>query len=98
MANIYVGVVGLRLRLTLGIDISAAGDAKIRYEDPSGNNGLWTATIESAGNGIIYYDVTDGDLNAAGIWKFNGVWDPTGDNIFYGKTVCFHVKALGDCE
>lgn len=95
MSNIYKGTVGLRIRVHLGIDISGGGVAQIRVVKPNADVATWNAIIESAEMGIIYYDTVSGDLDIAGLWHMNGVWDPTGDNIFYGKTTCFDVHELG---
>lgn len=98
MSGVFKGTVGLRIRVSLGIDISGLGEARIRYEKPDGStNGEWAAVIESTSTGVIYYDTLAAlDLDQAGIWKINGIWDPDGDNIFYGATACLTVRELGD--
>lgn len=94
---VFKGVVGFRLRVALGIDISAAGEARIHYKKPDDTEGEWVATIENASIGTIYYDtVAASDLDQSGIWKINGVWDPDGDTLLYGATACFTVRELGD--
>lgn len=97
MPGVFKGTVGLRIRVSLGIDISGAGEARIRYVKPDGTTtGEWVATIENATTGVIYYDTTAAaDLDQAGTWKINGIWDPDGDNIFYGATACLTVRELG---
>ena len=98
MPSVFNGTVGLRIRVSLGIDISAVGEARIRYLKPDGEtSGEWIATIESTSTGVIYYDtVAAVDLDQAGTWRINGIWDPDGDNIFYGATACLTVRELGD--
>jgi hypothetical protein len=96
MANVFVGSVGVRIRVSLGIPLDGVGAAKIRYEKPDGVTGTWTAVIENASMGVIYYDVVLNDINVAGTWKFNGIWDPLGDNYFIGATACLTVREPGD--
>ena len=98
--KVFVGVIGLRIILDLGIDVSGAGTAKINYVKPNGTSGQWTATVDPVGNvdGLIYYDTTAGNIDVAGTWKLNGVWDPDGGNIFYGATACLRVWSLGECS
>lgn len=96
--EVFIGTVGLRIRMNFGIDISAAGGvAKINYIKPDDTTGQWTATIEDATAGLVYYDTIAGDLDQIGTWRLNGVWDPSGATIFYGNTACLIVKALGEC-
>lgn len=68
MSTIYTGQ-DLRIRVTItGEDITGAASAEILFAKPDGTNGTWTATVEDAANGIIYYDATPADLDVAGIW------------------------------
>jgi hypothetical protein len=97
MSSIFVNTVGLRIYVEVGINISAAGSASIRAEKPDGTDVTWAATIADAAVGRIFYDTTTGDLDQVGTWKINGLWDPDGVNIFWGKTACLLVRALGTC-
>jgi hypothetical protein len=95
-AETFVGTVGYRIRLKLGPDAAIGSDpVAIRYQKPGGATGTWTATIEDATEGIIYYDTTSGDLDESGWWHLNGVHDPAGASVFYGNTVRMLVKELG---
>lgn len=96
MAEIFVGAVGVRLRMHTHIPLTVAGTAYINYIKPDGTTGQWIATIEDAEAGIIYYDVILNDLDVAGVWKLNAIWDPVGDDYFPGCTACLQVKNLGD--
>ncbi len=70
MANkIYSGQTELRIRLTTGVSISGA-TCQVKYKKPSGQEGAWDATIEDAAAGIIYYNVTSGDIDESGTWRF----------------------------
>lgn len=96
MANVFVGEVGKRIRVSMGIPLSDPGQARIRWEKPDGASGIWDATIENSSMGVVYYDLLVGDIDMAGIWKFNGIWDPDGDNYFIGTTACLTVREPGD--
>lgn len=96
MPNIFVGTVGLRIRVSLGINLAGAGTAKIKVKKPDGTTTEWTASVESALQGVIYYDTVDGDLDMSGTWLLNGVWDPDGDNYYIGNTACLAIREPGD--
>ena len=52
------------------LDITGALETKIKYKKPSGATGSWTAIIENAAQGIIYYDVTTTEvIDESGTWK-----------------------------
>lgn len=72
MSKVYVNQDALRIKLNCGVDISGALDEKIKYKK-YGDDTIyeWTASIENAVNGIIYYDVQAGDLDVSGQWT---VW------------------------
>ena len=70
MSKVYKNQTSLRVRLTLGVDITDAIVKQIKYQKPSGIVGYWNATVEDATEGIIYYDITTNDINEAGQWKF----------------------------
>ena len=72
MAKLYAGQSELRIRLTTSVNILGATTVQIKYRKPDGTESYWTAVIETAATGIIYYDVLDGDIPAAdnGTWTF----------------------------
>ena len=97
--SIFVGTVGFKITLVLGVDVSAGGaTVRIRYLKPDGTTAEWNAVIDSAPNGTISYTTTAAaDLDQPGTWKLNGIYDTTGDDIFYGATACMTVLSLGAC-
>ena len=100
-AQIFVGAVGVTIRLRLGINLEAAGAAAIRWKKPDGTTGSWVATVVDGPAGIIAYTTTAAsDLDQAGIWAFNSEWNPNSPaaDIFYGRTACLEIFALFDCE
>ena len=70
MSKIYLEQSALRIKLTAGVDITGALEKEIRYRKPNGTEGAWTAEESVAATGVIYYDLTGTELDAAGIWKF----------------------------
>lgn len=100
-ASIFKGQVGVTIRLNLGIDISAAGTAKIHWKKPSGAAGEWTAVKDNPAIGTITYTtVAASDLDESGIWYFNGEWNPDvpAADVHYGKTACLEILELFDCD
>lgn len=72
MSKVYVGQSSFQLKLTTGVDITGAKTVQIKYRKPDGSTtGAWTAVVESAATGVIYYDFAEGDLDQQGTWT---VW------------------------
>jgi len=66
---IYKGQTELSLRANTGVDITGATAMLIKYTDPDGNEGSFTASIYDASKGIINYDIVSStDLNIIGKW------------------------------
>lgn len=71
MGKIYKNQNQLRFTATAGVDITGATVTEIKYQKADGTTGTWTATIEDALTGVIYYDVTGTDeLDVLGDWQF----------------------------
>lgn len=68
MGKIYLNQSSLRIQLTTNVDITGATSTLIKYKKPSGSTGSWIASIEAAGDGIIYYDLTGTELDETGTW------------------------------
>jgi hypothetical protein len=93
---IGVGAANVRLRCTMDIDISGTGQAALRVLKPDGNVETWNATnVSNATSGIFYYDTNTTNLNIAGVYVVNGVWDPNPGGIYYGAGTSFTVHPLG---
>lgn len=70
MSRIFKNQDKLRIRLTVGQDITGATLKQIRAVAPSGALKQWTATVETAATGIIYYNFAAADLDETGDWVF----------------------------
>lgn len=67
MPNLFVGDVGIDIRLDCGIDISTATVRKIVARSPKGVKKTWSATLR--GTTELSYITQDGDINESGVWK-----------------------------
>lgn len=80
----------LTLKLDTNLDISAASATWILYKKPDGTRGYWESTsIEN--NTIIVYEMTDADLDQAGVWTFQAFVTLDGRNA-YGEYVQKEIK------
>jgi len=70
MGKTYEDQTALRIRLTVGQDITGASAKKIKYRKPDNTEGNWDATVEDATNGIIYYDLKTDDKIDEGLYTF----------------------------
>lgn len=85
----YTGDVGVKLILTVGVDVSTATTLSIAYKKPCGDAGLWGASLET-GNLSISHIFDAGELNDAGTWQVQAyVTMPAG--IFYGTVANMEV-------
>lgn len=67
---IYQGQNNIRFRLSGCGDLTSASTVSIVYVKPDFTTGTWTATIEDATNGIIYYDMLSSESLIAGKYVF----------------------------
>lgn len=63
---VFVGDIGVQLKLDAGIDISSNTTLRIRYEKPDKTVGFWTATVSDT-NFALYTTLED-DLDQGGEW------------------------------
>ena len=76
---IHVGDIGTKLRVTIEendapVDLTGATTLQILLKsEPDGTLKTFTATVEDAVNGIIYYTTASAsDLDVHGLWKIEG--------------------------
>lgn len=68
---IYKGQTELSIRVNTGVDITGATSTLIKYKDPNGLEGSFTASIYDSYEGILNYDIVSStDLNVVGKWTF----------------------------
>ena len=66
---IYKGQAYFTIELDTLIDLSGASSPVINYKKPSGVVGEWTAVVSGT---KLTYEVAEGDINQAGIWRLQG--------------------------
>jgi hypothetical protein len=72
MEILYINQSRAKIRVTCGVNVTGALQLKIKYKKPSGATGEWTALVETALTGVIYYDLAStATLDELGIWT---VW------------------------
>ena len=87
----------LRIRRTCNVDITGCKSAEIRYITPGGRKGAFTATVESAATGIIYYDCNQtSDISESGDWKTWAYVMFSDDRFAEGDVVMMNVKKAGE--
>lgn len=87
----------LRMRRTTNVDISGYKSVEIRYITPSGTKGKFTAAVENASTGTIYYDVTEKtDISESGDWKTWAYVMFSDDRYAEGDVVIMQVKKPGE--
>lgn len=95
MSNVFQGQSSLRLRVTVSRNLSDAQECLIKYLKPDGTDGSWAADIESVENGIIYYDLSDDELDQVGWWTVWAHVTFTDARSAPGDGVKLHVFAEG---
>lgn len=76
-----LGSVGHRLTVPMDQSLSSYTSAQMSYIDPDGNEGVWTASLDTTNNDV-YYLVTSGDLDTEGTWTLTGRAIKTGYSIY----------------
>jgi hypothetical protein len=66
--KIFVGDIGIVLRVYAGQDLSNASSIVFEVKDPNGQERSWTASIASDNNYYAEYTTVSGDLDTAGDW------------------------------
>lgn len=88
MGKIYVGQTALTIRLTTSIDLTTAKKVEIKYIDPNGTTGTWTATVYNVATGIIEYKVASAlTLNVSGVWTFWAYITFNDDTVAAGEAI-----------
>lgn len=66
---IYNGT-NVTITLHANHNLSSPTSCEIYYKKPSGQTGVWTATMQ--GNDQLVYTTTVGDVDIAGVWVLQG--------------------------
>ena len=96
----YVGEIGKRIKVDVGISLANLSAATLQVEKPDGAAAsTWTASVLGADeNGFIYHDVISGDLNIRGLYRIWAKLVYTDGKTLYGAPTYFNVYAQGEGE
>ena len=90
MGDIFVGDVGVEIRLDTKQDLSNATVTKILAKKPSGSTVVWNATKYGTTTKITYTTDSD-DLDEAGDWSLQAYVEWTTSSKHLGETVTMTV-------
>ena len=86
--KIYVGTVGVQVRITMDEDVSNATITKFVVRKPESGEVEWAAVLE--GSTILTYTTVSGDLDEAGIYFLHPNLE-IGDWTGYGTPINFKI-------
>ncbi len=91
--KIYVGEIGKRIKVKVGISLANLSTATIYVEKPDGSTAVgWVATVlGDAAAGWIYYNTIAGDLNTQGVYRAYAKVVFADGREFYGERTTFNV-------
>lgn len=93
MAKVYVGAVGVVVKVDTQRNLSDVVNAKIMVRKPNGDIVEWPASIEGS---YLVYVTKDGDLDVDGFYKIQAYIETTDGKKEYGETDGFYVYANFD--
>ena len=70
MGRIYKDQSDLLITVTTHTNLSEAEECLIKFRKPDKTTGYFTAAISDVEDGIITYEVQEGDIDLSGWWKF----------------------------
>lgn len=100
MGDVYKGATKVRLTLDTGQDftVEAPTTSEICYRNPSGTEGVWTATndADNLDLGYIYVDFsTSGYFTEKGTWWLWAKLTYSDSRVAYGRPVSYVVNNPG---
>lgn len=66
----FEGQNSVKFRMTNLGNLESITSVFIKYKKPDGTLGQWTATVEDAINGIIFYNLLSTEFLTAGTWTY----------------------------
>lgn len=94
LGKVYMNSKGVTVKYTTDIDLSDAIELRIYYakpEDTDGNvtGGYWEAEV--SGTSSMEYTTVTGDIDAYGLWRFQGWAKLSASEELYGDIVSFTI-------
>jgi hypothetical protein len=95
---VYVGEIGKRIKVKVGISLLNLSTAVLHVEKPDGTIAVeWAGTtLGSAADGVVYHDTISGDLSAKGVYRLWAKLTFSDGRLFYGKPTFFEVFNPGE--
>lgn len=91
--KVYVGEIGKRIKVKVGLSLANLSVAAIYVEKPDGTVAVsWVAyRLGNEVDGIIYHDTVTGDLSVAGLYRIYAKLVFSDGRTFYGEPTFFDV-------
>ena len=91
MPRVFVGTIGIKVKVSTGVDLSGTPDVKLIISKPDGRKTEWSVSVEApAEAGIVSKILSSTDLNVEGLWKVQ-VKVIKGEQTLYGDIASFMV-------
>ena len=88
MGKVYVGQTALRLNFSCSADITGYTTTVINVQKPNASTATWTATVDNASTGSLYYDIpTTTVLDIPGKYRLQPFITFSDDTSAKGETV-----------
>jgi len=68
--KIFKGQSALRIMVKTFCDLEGVISAVIKYRKPNGKTGELAAAVGDSGNGVIYHECIEGEIDVSGWWAF----------------------------
>ena len=92
---IYVGQTSIKVRLTMNVNIVGAVEKLIKYFDPDGIAGTFTASSENDAVGILYFDILSDFVWKEGTYVMWGSAKMGDGRYIIGEPDVFDVQLQG---
>jgi len=91
--KVYVGEIGKRIKVKVGISLANLSSAVLYVEKPDGAVAVqWVMTrLGDAADGWVYHDTIAGDLSVAGVYRVYVKLVFADGRTFYGERTTFNV-------
>jgi len=92
VSKIYIGDVGIKVKVETGIDLTDATTCVIKVAKPNGQLKEWAAVRESPyTSGILSYVTIGIDLDVAGTYLGMAYIETSGGGKYFGESFSFQV-------
>lgn len=97
MSKVFIGQTKLTLEVNTASDLIGYQTAEIRYENPNGQKGSFSATVGQLSPGLLVYNIQNAnELNVAGVWKIWAHITFNDGKVSIGEPATLRVLRPGD--